>query len=29
MPEWLLLVVFLAGYLVLMKWVLPALGVPT
>jgi len=29
MPEWLLMLVFLAGYVVLIKWVLPALGVPT
>jgi len=29
MPEWLIPVLFLLGYLVLMKWVLPRFGVPT
>jgi hypothetical protein len=29
MPEWLLPIVFLLLYFVLMKWVLPKLGVPT
>lgn len=28
-PEWLKLVLFFAGYVVLMRWVLPALGVST
>lgn len=29
MPEWLPIVLFLLAYVVLMKWVLPRLGVPT
>lgn len=29
MPEWLWMVLIVAGYLALMKWVLPGLGVPT
>ncbi len=29
MPDWLWIVVFVAGYLVLSQWVLPKLGVPT
>jgi hypothetical protein len=29
MPDWLWFVAFLAIYLVLMRWVLPRLGVPT
>jgi hypothetical protein len=29
MPEWLWLVLFLAVYIVLMRWVLPRMGVPT
>lgn len=29
MPEWLMLLAVLAGYVVLMRWVLPRLGVPT
>lgn len=29
MPEWLWFIVFLAAYIVLMRWVLPRLGVPT
>ena len=29
MPEWLIVALFFVGYLVLMKWVLPKLGVPT
>lgn len=29
MPEWLWMVLIVAGYLALMKWVLPSLGVPT
>jgi hypothetical protein len=29
MPDWLWFVVFFAAYLVLMRWVLPRLGVPT
>jgi hypothetical protein len=29
MPDWLLPVLIFAGYIVLMKWVLPRLGVPT
>jgi hypothetical protein len=29
MPEWLMIVIFLVGYIALMRWVLPAVGVPT
>ena len=29
MPEWLWFVLFLVFYIVLMRWVLPRLGVPT
>jgi hypothetical protein len=29
MPDWLWIVLFFAGYVVLMRWVLPRLGVPT
>ena len=29
MPEWISLVGFLLLYLIVMKWVLPKLGVPT
>ncbi len=29
MPEWASLLLFLLGYVVLMKWVLPRFGVPT
>lgn len=29
MPEWSWFVIFFVGYLVLMRWVLPRLGVPT
>jgi hypothetical protein len=29
MPEWLPPLLFIAGYLVLMKWVLPKFGVPS
>ena len=29
MPEWASLLLFLFGYVVLMKWVLPRFGVPT
>jgi hypothetical protein len=29
MPEWLALVLFVVAYVVMMKWVLPRLGVPT
>ena len=29
MPEWLWFIAFLAAYIVLMRWVLPRLGVPT
>jgi hypothetical protein len=28
-PEWLKVILFVAGYVVLMRWVLPALGVST
>jgi len=29
MPEWLVPVLFFLAYLVVMRWVLPRLGVPT
>ena len=29
MPNWLWIVMFVVGYLVLTQWVLPKLGVPT
>jgi hypothetical protein len=29
MPEWLGFIIFFAVYIVLMRWVLPRLGVPT
>jgi len=29
MTEWLVYAIFLAGYFVVMKWVLPRFGVPT
>jgi hypothetical protein len=29
MPEWLAIPLVIAGYIVVMKWVLPRLGVPT
>jgi len=29
MPDWLVLIFFVAAYFALMKWVLPRLGVPT
>lgn len=29
MPEWLLILILLVGYFALMRWVLPAMGVPT
>lgn len=29
MPQWLWLVVFLVGYIVVTQWLLPKLGVPT
>jgi len=29
MPEWIPIVLVFVGYVVLMKWVLPRLGVPT
>jgi hypothetical protein len=29
MPEWLGFILFLVAYVVLMRWVLPRLGVPT
>lgn len=29
MPEWLTMILFLGGYIALMKWVLPRMGVPT
>jgi hypothetical protein len=29
MPDFLIVILFIAAYFVLLKWVLPALGVPT
>lgn len=29
MPEWLIVTLVVAGYIILMRWVLPRLGVPT
>jgi hypothetical protein len=29
MPEWLIAVLLVLGYVVLMRWVLPRFGVPT
>ncbi len=29
MPEWLVLLLFVLGYVILMKWVLPRFGVST
>jgi len=29
MPEWLIAVLLVLGYIVLMRWVLPRFGVPT
>jgi len=29
MPDWLLFIAFFAVYIVLMRWLLPRLGVPT
>lgn len=29
MPQWLWVVVFVVGYIVLTQWLLPKLGVPT
>ena len=29
MPEWLSVLLFVLGYVVLMKWVLPRFGIPT
>ncbi len=29
MPEWLLILLFVAGYFAVMKWILPRFGVPT
>ena len=29
MPEWLVMLLFVVGYVALMRWVLPAMGVPT
>ncbi len=29
MPEWLELVLFFVGYIVVMRWILPRLGMPT
>ena len=29
MPEWIIIAGAFAGYFILMKWVLPRLGVPT
>ncbi len=29
MPEWLILILFVVGYFALMRWIFPAMGVPT
>ena len=29
MPEWIVIIVFFAAYVVVMRWLLPRLGVPT
>lgn len=29
MPDWLWIVAFFIGYLIVMRWVLPKMGVPT
>jgi hypothetical protein len=29
MPDWVIMLLVFAGYVVLMKWVLPRFGVPT
>ncbi len=29
MPEWLVMILFVVGYFALIRWVLPAVGVPT
>lgn len=29
MPEWLAAILFVLGYVVLMRWILPRFGVPT
>ena len=29
MPDWLEFILFVVGYIVLMRWVLPRFGVPT
>ncbi len=29
MPDWFRIVIFIAGYIVLMRWILPRFGVPT
>lgn len=29
MPEWLTPILFLAGYILVMRWLLPRMGVPT
>lgn len=29
MPEWIVIVAAIAAYVVVMRWVLPAMGVPT
>ncbi|GIU73487.1 MAG: hypothetical protein KatS3mg004_0574 [Bryobacteraceae bacterium] len=29
MPDWLIMILVAGGYIALMKWVLPRLGVPT
>jgi len=29
MPEWLMLILLFAGYIVVMRWILPRFGVPT
>jgi hypothetical protein len=29
MPEWAIIIVFIAAYFAIMGWILPAMGVPT
>jgi hypothetical protein len=29
MPEWAIIIVFIAAYVAIVRWILPAMGVPT
>jgi hypothetical protein len=29
MPEWVIMIIFIAAYVAVMRWILPAMGVPT